>query len=81
MLRSAAGAVTNLQTYRHARPCAAACRFPDWDYVPPDDTCPFEYKASDWGRLPDGQLVALDYSATALSSPDEFEAALDRLDR
>jgi hypothetical protein len=28
--------------------------FPDWDYVPPDDTCPFEYKASDWGRLPDG---------------------------
>ena len=23
--------------------------FPDWDYVPPDDHCPFEYKASDWG--------------------------------
>jgi hypothetical protein len=31
--------------------------FPDWDYVPPDDDCPFEYKASDWGRLPDGRLV------------------------
>jgi len=40
--------------------------FPDWDYVPPDDGCPFEYKACDWGRLPDGCLVALDYSATAL---------------
>jgi hypothetical protein len=25
--------------------------FPDWDYVPPDDECPFEFKASDWGRL------------------------------
>jgi len=37
--------------------------FPDWDYVPPDDECPFEPKASDWGRLPDGRLVALDYSA------------------
>src|SRR5262249_53169194 len=23
--------------------------FPDWDYVPPDDECPFEFKASDWG--------------------------------
>jgi len=40
--------------------------FPDWDYVPPDDECPFEYKASDWGRLSDGRLVALDYSAPAL---------------
>ena len=39
--------------------------FPDWDYVPPDDTAPFEYKASDWGRL-EGRLVALDYSAPAL---------------
>jgi hypothetical protein len=41
--------------------------FPDWDYVPPDDEGhPFEPKASDWGRLPDGRLVALDYSAPAL---------------
>lgn len=30
--------------------------FPDWDYVPPDETSPFEYKVSDWGRLPDGRL-------------------------
>jgi hypothetical protein len=39
--------------------------FPDWDYVPPDETAPFEYKASDWGWL-EGRLVALDYSAPAL---------------
>jgi hypothetical protein len=37
--------------------------FPDWDYAgPPDMECPLEHKASDWGRLPDGRLVALDYS-------------------
>jgi hypothetical protein len=30
--------------------------FPDWDYVPPDDGEPFEYKASDWG---DCQTVGL----------------------
>jgi hypothetical protein len=40
--------------------------FPDWDYVPPVEGEPFEYKATDWGRLPDGRLVALDYSAPAL---------------
>jgi hypothetical protein len=34
--------------------------FPDWD-----SGHPFEYKASDWGWL-DGQLVALDYSASVL---------------
>jgi hypothetical protein len=45
--------------------------FPDWDYVPPDDDCPLEYKASDWGRLPDGRLVALDYSATALDDDED----------
>lgn len=39
--------------------------FPDWDYKPPDESAPFEYKASDWGRL-NGRLVALDYSAPAL---------------
>jgi hypothetical protein len=44
----------------------ATCGFPDWDYVPPNESEPFEYKASDWGRLPDGRLVALDYSAPAL---------------
>src|SRR4029078_1748154 len=36
--------------------------FPKWDYVPPDETEPFEYKASDWGWL-DGRIVALDYAA------------------
>jgi hypothetical protein len=39
--------------------------FPDWDYAPPDETAPFEYKASDWGWV-DDRLVALDYSAPAL---------------
>jgi hypothetical protein len=42
------------------------CGFPDWDYMPPDEDSPFEYKISDWGRLSDGRLVALDYSAPAL---------------
>jgi hypothetical protein len=40
--------------------------FPDWDYVPPDEGHPFEHKASDWGRLSDGRLVAVDYSAPAV---------------
>ena len=40
--------------------------FPDWDYVPPDEGHPFEHQASDWGRLSDGRLVALDYSTPAL---------------
>ncbi len=54
--------------------------FPDWDYVPPDDEGhPFEYKASDWGRLPDGRLVALDYFAPALGDPDEQELLGRRL--
>jgi hypothetical protein len=39
--------------------------FPKWDYVPPDETEPFEYKPSDWGWL-DGRPVALDYSAPVL---------------
>jgi hypothetical protein len=41
--------------------------FPDWDYIPGGRECPFEPKASDWGRLSDGRLVALDYSAGAES--------------
>ena len=40
--------------------------FPEWDYLPGGLDCPFEPKASDWGRLPDGSLVALDYSVQAL---------------
>lgn len=38
---------------------------PDWDYVPGDRGEPFEYEASDWGRL-SGKLVAVNYSAPAL---------------
>lgn len=42
--------------------------FPDWDYMPPDDLeCPFEPKASDWGRI-DGRLVALDYSVSEVEA-------------
>jgi hypothetical protein len=39
--------------------------FPDWDYVLPDDECPFEYKASDWGRLPDGRLGCVGLRGTS----------------
>jgi hypothetical protein len=35
--------------------------FPDWDYMPPGPSEPFEYKESDWGYL-DGPVVALDYA-------------------
>jgi hypothetical protein len=38
---------------------------PDWDYVPPDESAPFEYKRSDWGWL-DGRVVAVDYSTSEL---------------
>jgi hypothetical protein len=42
-----------------ARPLSAADHedlldtdgFPDWDYMPGEDGQPFEFKASDWGRL------------------------------
>jgi hypothetical protein len=39
--------------------------FLDCDYVPPDEGDPFEPKASDRGRLPNGRLVGLDYSTPA----------------
>jgi hypothetical protein len=43
--------------------------FPDWNYMPTDEIeSPLEHKASDWGRLPDGRLVALDYSSARNSS-------------
>jgi len=51
--------------------------FPDWDYRPFEDGEPFEYKASDWGRLKDGRLVAVDYSAPA----HHTKAELDELTR
>jgi hypothetical protein len=49
--------------------------FPDWDYMPEEDEDgePFEYKASDWGRLKDGSLVALDYSTPAHLTKDELD--------
>jgi hypothetical protein len=49
----------------------SADAFPDWDYDPHEgESCPFEWKPSDWGRLR-GRLVALDYSEPALPVPDE----------
>ena len=47
--------------------------FPDWDYRPGEDDAPFEYKASDWGRLKDGRLVALDYSTPAHLTKEELD--------
>ena len=44
--------------------------FPDWDYLPGGEECPFEYKASDWGKL-GSRLVAVDYSAPALTENGE----------
>ena len=44
--------------------------FPDWDYIPSGPSCPFEFKESDWGRLDDGRLVALDYPAREIVDPD-----------
>lgn len=35
-----------------------------WDYMPGEDSCPFEPKAADWGWF-DGRMVALDYSTPA----------------
>jgi hypothetical protein len=53
--------------------------FPDWDYMPSDgEGCPFEYKASDWGRLSDSRLVALDYSSNVLSDPAELKLAMQQ---
>jgi hypothetical protein len=49
----------------------AADGFPDWDYMPGEDGQPFEFKASDWGRV-NGRLVALDYSTPAHGTPEEL---------
>jgi hypothetical protein len=38
--------------------------FEEWDYMPGEDSCPFEPKALDWGWY-QGKLVALDYSTPA----------------
>jgi hypothetical protein len=53
--------------------------YPDWDYAPSDgESSPFEYKPSDWGRLSDGRLVALDYSSPALSDPGELKLIMQQ---
>lgn len=60
-------------------------KFPDWDWEPdlPHNVLPFEYKASDWGRLDDGRLVALDYALPVFTLPDdlkrEMQQAIDDL--
>jgi hypothetical protein len=51
----------------------AADGFPDWDYMPGEDGQPFEFKASDWGRV-NGRLVALDYSTPAHLTTEELVA-------
>jgi hypothetical protein len=43
---------------------------------PGEDDAPFEYKASDWGRLKDGRLVALDYSTPAHLTKEDLEELL-----
>ena len=42
---------------------------PEWHYMLGDPN-PFEPKASDWGRLDDGRLVALDYPDPPSSSQE-----------
>ena len=44
-----------------------------WDYMPGEDSCPFEPKASDWGWF-EGRMVARDYSTPAWE-PDEPTSA------
>jgi hypothetical protein len=63
---------------RHRRYHRAAQEHHVPDMPPDDEGHPFEYKASDWGRLPNGRLVALDYSAHALSDPTELGLAMQQ---
>lgn len=60
-----------VQIMRAAKPLTEMMSFDEyvdivdvWDYIPGEDSCPFEPKASDWGWL-EGRLVALDYSTPA----------------
>ena len=62
LLMRAASPITEAE----AAELRATRSFPDWDYIGSnDEECPFEPKASDWGRL-NGRLVALDYSTPEL---------------
>lgn len=44
-----------------------------WDYVPGEDSCPFEPKAYDWGWF-EGRMVALDYSTPAWEADEPISA-------
>jgi hypothetical protein len=44
-----------------------------WDYMPGEDGCPFEPKASDWGWF-EGRMVALDYSTPAWETDEPTSA-------
>jgi hypothetical protein len=44
-----------------------------WEYIPGEDGCPFEPKASDWGWF-EGRRVALDYSTPAWETNGEIDA-------
>lgn len=65
-----------LQIMRAAKPLAEMMSYEEyvdvvdvWDYIPGEDSCPFEPKASDWGWL-EGRMVALDYSTPALEADE-----------
>ncbi|MGY3133471.1 hypothetical protein ACVWZM_004153 [Bradyrhizobium sp. USDA 4501] len=60
-----------VQIMRAAKPLTEMMSFDEymdvvdvWDYIPREDSCPFEPKVSDWGWL-EGRMVALDYSPPA----------------
>ena len=55
---------------------ARNARIPDWDHVPFDEGNPFEPKASNWGRLLNGRLVALDYALPAGEDSAEIDAII-----
>ena len=46
-----------------------------WDYMPGEDSCPFEPKASDWGWF-EGRMVALDYSTPAWEADEPTSASV-----
>jgi hypothetical protein len=71
---SRSGAV---QIMRAAQPLTGMMSFDEysevveaWDYMPGEDGCPFEPKASDWGWF-EGRRVALDYSTPAWQADGE----------
>ena len=55
----------SLDEYRHV--------IEAWDYMPGEDSCPFEPKASDWGWF-EGRMVALDYSTPAWEADEPTSA-------